>query len=132
MPFIMAPIGAPVLLGRANAFVVLGTIGCWGCGEKDDRPLPGGGFRLNPDDPVPVGVEVAGGGGREKEEEDARLLVMLGRCPRDMDDIPVFKALLVAFVAGGDAQGLEVDAVPQFKDDPVEDCWLNDGAALLW
>jgi len=69
MPFIMLPVGALIFVGRANVFVAAGMIGC--C-ERVDMPVPGGGWRLKPDDPVVDVVDVAGGGGSENEDDDAR------------------------------------------------------------
>lgn len=67
--FIILPIGALVFIGRAKVFVPTGIIGC--C-ERVDMPVPGGGFRLNPEVATPLVVVVVGGGGREKEEDEVR------------------------------------------------------------
>jgi hypothetical protein len=131
IPFIIPPMDALVFAGRAKAFVVVGMIGC--C-EKDETPLPGGGFRLKPDEPRPEEADVAGGGGSENEEEEARLWPMPGRWSReiDMDDMGVLRPVPTVFAAGGDAQGLELEAVPQFRELPVEEGWLSDGPVVDW
>jgi len=127
MLLIILPIGALLIDGLFGAVVIIG------CCEKDASPATGGGFRANPDEPIPVEVDVAGGGGSEKEDDDVRFWAMLGRWSRDMDDMAVPRPLLAVLIWGGDAQGLEVaaEAVPQFRDVPAEEGWWNDGPVVV-
>jgi hypothetical protein len=48
-----------------------------------------------------------------------------------MDDMGVLSPLLMVFVAGGDAQGSEVAAAPQFREAPAGEGWLKDCAVVF-